>query len=61
MRALISLESTKQKKKSTNLDQEVTFLLGHLLPHVHHDVPELRPGDEPVPILETLHLNLVCH
>merc|ERR1719234_2463830 len=32
------------------INQRVTFLLRHLLAQVHHDMAQLHPVDEPVPI-----------
>ena len=47
-------KSERTSKPAVNvrlLHQELTLLLGQLLPHVHHDVPQLRPADVTVPVI----------
>ena len=52
---IVQLQSSRRFVSSStiprHLDEVAALLLGDLLPHVHHDVPQLGPGDVPVTVL----------
>ena len=52
---IVQLQSSRRFVSSStiprHLDEVAALLLGDLLSHVHHDVPQLGPGDVPVTVL----------